>query len=121
MIDDPGHVHHAIDYIEFSVTDMAATRAFLAAAFGWSFRDYGPGYAGIVRPDGSEAGGLCLVEAVQSGGPLVVLYSRDLDASLAAVIVAGGQIVAQPFHFPGGRRFELREPSGNHLAVWSPR
>ena len=47
MSDDAPHTHHAIDYIEIYVTDLAAAQAFYAAAFGWSFNAYGPGYAGI--------------------------------------------------------------------------
>jgi len=48
-----------------------------------------------------------------------VLYSRDLDATVAAVRAAGGEIVRKPYTFPGGRRFHFRDPSGNELAVWS--
>jgi len=48
-----------------------------------------------------------------------VLCSRDLDATLAAVRSAGGEIVRKPFSFPGGRRFHFRDPSGNELAVWA--
>ena len=59
------------------------------------------------------------VRDVSAGGPLVVLYSRDLDATLAAVRPAGGEIVRRPFSFPGGRRFHFRDPSGNELAVWA--
>ncbi|HJN14415.1 MAG TPA: VOC family protein, partial [Armatimonadota bacterium] len=39
--------HHAIDYIEFSVVDLAEAKRFYGAAFGWEFNDYGPDYAGI--------------------------------------------------------------------------
>jgi hypothetical protein len=49
-----------------------------------------------------------------------VLYSTDLEASLAAVRAAGGSIVQEPFAFPGGRRLHFLDPSGNELAVWSP-
>ena len=31
----------AINYVEFNVSDMARTKAFYAAAFGWTFTDYG--------------------------------------------------------------------------------
>lgn len=113
--------HHAIDYIELCVTDLAAAKRFYAAAFGWSFTDYGPSYAGIVAPgkDG-EAGGLRLVDEVTRGGPLVVLYSDTLEASAAAVEAAGGRIAKPIFGFPGGRRFQFLDPSGNELAVWGP-
>ena len=57
---------------------------------------------------------------MRTGGPLVVLYSDDLDASLAAVEAAGGEVSTPPFGFPGGRRFHFRDPSGNELAVWTP-
>ncbi|MEM9492333.1 MAG: VOC family protein [Myxococcota bacterium] len=113
------HVHHAIDYVELSVLDLDAAKRFYSAAFGWTFVDYGPDYAGIVG-EGREMGGLARAEEVRRGGPLVVLYSRDLDASVAAVGAAGGAIVTAPFDFPGGRRFHFTDPSGNELAVWSP-
>ena len=110
--------HHVINYIEFPVTDMDAAKAFFATSFGWEFNDYGPDYAGIRKGDG-EAGGLRLEEVVGSGGPLIILYSEDLEASLAAVRAAGGGITKEIFAFPGGRRFEFTDPSGNGLAVWS--
>ena len=113
------HRHHAIDYIEFTVRDISAAKTFYMAAFGWAFTDYGPEYAGIQGPDG-EVGGLRQGEDVRKGGPLVILYSDDLAASLAAVRAAGGQVVQEPFSFPGGRRFHSLDPSGNELAVWSP-
>ena len=112
-------VHHAIDYIEFTVRDLAEAKAFFTAAFGWSFNDYGPDYAGIQAPDGDgEVGGLRPGEPA-AGGPLVILFSDDLDDSLEAVKSAGGRIVTEPFSFPGGRRFHFEDPSGNELAVWA--
>ena len=113
-------VHHGVDYVEIPVTDMEASKRFYAAAFGWRFNDYGPDYAGYV--DGArgdrEAGGLRRVDEVTPGGPLVVLYSTDLEASEAAVRDAGGTIVAPIFDFPGGRRFELEDPDGHRFGVW---
>jgi uncharacterized protein len=116
---DPGaHRHHAIDYIEIAVKDVSEAKRFYAAAFGWEFHDYGPGYAGI-RSQAGEAGGLRQDDQVTPGGPLVVLYSRTLDDTLRRVKDAGGRIVKEPFTFPGGRRFHFADPSGNELAVWS--
>ncbi|TQC44463.1 VOC family protein, partial [Rhodococcus sp. WS4] len=53
------------------------------------------------------------------GGPFVLLYSDDLDASADAVRAAGGSVVNGPYDFPGGRRFHFTDPSGNELGVWS--
>lgn len=33
-----------IDYVEFNVSDIAASKAFYGGAFGWTFTDYGPEY-----------------------------------------------------------------------------
>jgi len=35
------HTHHAIDYIEITVSDVAVAKTFYGAAFGWTFNDYG--------------------------------------------------------------------------------
>ena len=112
------HTHHAIDYVEIAVTDMDAAKAFYAAAFGWSLVDYGPDYAGI-QGDGKEMGGLRRDSEVRAGGPLVILYSEDLERSADAVEAAGGTILEPIYSFPGGRRFHFADPAGNELAVWS--
>jgi predicted enzyme related to lactoylglutathione lyase len=116
----PPHVHHAIDYVEIAVTDIEAAKAFYSAAFGWSLVDYGPDYAGI-QADGREQGGLRRDAEVRAGGQLVILYSDDLEASVAAVTTAGGSIVKPIYEFPGGRRFHFADPAGNELAVWPER
>ncbi len=111
--------HHRIDYIEFSVLDMAKAKAFYGSVFGWTFQDYGPEYAGIHGED-REVGGFAVVkEAVAKGGPLVILYSEDLEATLEAVKTAGATITVAPFSFPGGRRFHFEDFSGNVLGVWT--
>ena len=119
-VKDHGHTHHGIDSIEIAVTDMTEAKRFYETAFGWKFNDYGPGYAGI-RKEGGEAGGLRLDPHVSPGGPLVILYSSDLDTTLESVRGSGGRIAKEPFEFPGGRRFHFEDPSGNQLAVWSPK
>jgi len=117
---DAQHVHHALDYVEFAVADTAASRAFYAAALGWQFNDYGPEYSGLCNATGDgEAGGLRQDAAAPAGGPLPGLYSADLEATLAAVKAAGGTITVEPFSFPGGRRFQFRDPDGNELIVYT--
>ncbi|HUH05662.1 MAG TPA: VOC family protein [Kofleriaceae bacterium] len=113
------HQHHAIDYIEITVRDLGAAKRFYTAAFGWAFNDYGPAYAGIQGAD-REMGGLAKGDSATGGGPLVILFSSDLEATVASVRAAGGTIVKEPYGFPGGRRFHFADPSGNELAVWTP-
>ncbi|MDO9246295.1 MAG: VOC family protein, partial [Phenylobacterium sp.] len=43
----------------------------------------------------------------------------DLEAMLAKVTAAGGEVVRPIYSYPGGRRFHFRDPSGNELAVFT--
>ena len=104
-----------IVYLELPAAEHAATKAFYTAAFGWPMTGYGPTYSGTeglavnvgLQGDTSEA----------SAAPLVVIDVDDLEAALRAVTAAGAEIVRPIFAFPGGRRFQFRDPSGNELAV----
>lgn len=122
MSETAQHRHHALDYVELSVTDLAEAKRFYTEAFGWRFNDYGPEYAGIQGPGGAESpevGGLNPAGEVRGGGPFVLLYSEDLDRSVREVTRAGGSILKGPYAFPGGRRFHFADPSGNELGVWA--
>lgn len=106
-----------LDYLELPATGGAldSTKAFYSAAFGWTFTDYGPTYSAF---DEGLEGGFQADKAEARERPLPVLYSEDLEASLAAVEAAGGTILRGIFSFPGGRRFHFADPAGNELAVW---
>ena len=106
-----------VDYIEFGTTDIEAIKKFYIAVFGWEFIDYGPTYTSFM--DGRMTGGFDASTEVSTGGPLIVLYALELEATRASVVEHGGQIVRELFEFPGGRRFHFQDPSGNELAVWS--
>jgi predicted enzyme related to lactoylglutathione lyase len=106
-----------IDYIEFPATDISATQRFYHEVFGWNFEDYGPEYTSFF--DGRLAGGFWKAPKVVEGGVLVVLYTVNLEGMLEKVKAAGGRIVKEIFSFPGGRRFQFKDPNGNELAVWS--
>ncbi|MDB5988047.1 MAG: Glyoxalase-like domain protein [Nevskia sp.] len=108
-----------IDYLEFPASDIAATKRFYTQVFGWKFTDYGPEYTSF--HDGRLSGGFwhSAQVAAPGSGVLVVIYARDLHALSDAVAAAGGAVTREPFEFPGGRRFEFTDPSGNRLAVWS--
>jgi predicted enzyme related to lactoylglutathione lyase len=106
-----------IDYIEFSTVDMVETKRFCGEVFGWKFVDYGPDYASF--HDGRLDGGFSKESFVKSGGPLIVIYSLELELIKESVESSCGTIVKDIFEFPGGRRFHFADPSGNELAIWS--
>ncbi|RCW84183.1 VOC family protein [Paracoccus lutimaris] len=103
-----------IDYIEFASPDLPATKRFFGDAFGWGFNDYGPEYQELA--DAGVSGGIA---AGPLAPPLVILRTDDLEAAQTRVTAAGGQITKAIFSFPGGRRFQFREPGGTEMAVWS--
>jgi hypothetical protein len=104
-----------IDYVEFPAKDLPEVKRFYREAFGWSFVDYGPGYAAI--GDAGLEGGFD--GSGKPSAPLVILYAHELEAMVKKVEAAGGRITVPIFSFPGGRRFHFEDPSGNTLAVWS--
>ena len=108
-----------VDYIEFGSTDLDRTKDFYGGVFGWEFTDYGPTYTSFA--DGRLGGGFSTDSPVKHGGPLVVTFSTDLEATEAVVREHGGEIVREIFSFPGGRRFHFTDPDGYELAVWSDR
>jgi predicted enzyme related to lactoylglutathione lyase len=113
----PQKPENQIDYIELPVSDMARTKQFYGAAFGWKFEDYGPDYTSFF--DGRLAGGFNAETPGPARGLLLVIYSSDLTAAQEKIKSAGGTIVKEIFSFPGGRRFHFADPNGNELAVWS--
>lgn len=104
-----------LNYVELPAAEIARSKAFFEAAFGWSLCAFGPTYAATttgdvdlgLQGDGAQAG----------AAPLPVIEVDDLERALEAVKAAGGEIMCPIFSFPGGRRFHLREPSGNEIAV----
>ena len=107
-----------IDYVELpSATAHELTRGFYSRAFGWDFTDYGPDYSATTN--GTVDVGLNGQPDEALASPLPVVRVEDLEASLDAVVKAGGTIAKPIFSFPGGRRFHFIDPSGSELAVWS--
>ncbi|MEM8645275.1 MAG: VOC family protein [Pseudomonadota bacterium] len=107
----------SINYIEFTVADIARAKRFYGEVFGWTFTDYGPDYCEF--SDGEMTGGFDQTEPVRSGGPLVVLYGDDLEQLQQAIVAAGGEILKPVFSFPGGKRVHFADLDGYELAVWT--
>ncbi len=102
-------------YVEIPSKNYDASKAFYQKVFGWGLADFGPTYSSTltlgVNVGLQGDGGEC------TQAPLTVLEVTDLEAALREVIDAGGTVTRPIFSFPGGRRFQFRDPSGNELAV----
>jgi uncharacterized protein len=109
-----------IDYVEFpapSAQAFASVKEFYKKVFGWSFQEWGEGYADT--KDSGIASGFSADAEHRPAGPLVVLFVTDLEGARERVIKAGGKISKEIVSFPGGRRFQYIDPAGNQLGVWS--
>lgn len=112
-----GPASAVLAYVELPVRDSEESAAFFEKAFGWQLTRFGPSYAGTLgqgtdlglQGDASEA----------PAAPLAGVRVDDLEAALAAVEAAGGTLTKAIFAFPGGRRFQFREPGGNEIAVFT--
>jgi uncharacterized protein len=108
-----------IDYIEFPAKnpeELKAVTTFYSAAFGWPYKEWGDDYSDT---QGSGVSSGVNASEGRPSMPLVVLYAKDLEATMQSVIKAGGKITQDISAFPGGRRFHFYDPAGNELAVWS--
>ncbi len=112
--------HEKINYVEFPSKDLAVTKKFFSEVFGWVFEDFGPEYTAIHNA-GLDGGFFKSDQAAstENGSVLIVIYSKDLEATQAKIEASGGNIIKPIFSFPGGRRFHFSEPNGNEYAVWS--
>ena len=102
------------NYIEMKAHDLPASKAFYSEALGLQFTDYGDGYSCDERGPTFVA----IAAGDEPAAPMPTFESDDVEASLAAVRESGASIVAEIFDYPGGRRFECLDPSGNRIAIY---
>ena len=106
-----------INYLELQSRDLDETKAFYSALFSWTFTSYGPSY--ISFDNAGIDGGFFLVETPKSGENRTVLHSDELEDMQERVRKHGVTLSREIYEFPGGRRFEFDDPSGNKLAIWA--
>lgn len=105
-----------INYLELPSQDVAASKAFYAAAFGWGFTDFGPDYAATSGEPTDLGFNGHKEEATLRLLPVVEV--DDLETARDAVVKAGGMISRDIFAFPGGRRFHFVDPDGHEIGVY---
>jgi len=106
-----------LNYVELPGSNLAKSKQFYEAAFGWKLTSFGPTYAATTTDDVDI--GLQGDHPEAPKAPLPIVHVSDLETALKSVTAAGGKITKPIFSFPGGRRFHFNDPSGNELAVWA--
>lgn len=102
------------NYFELKAENLEKTKAFYQSAFGFKFLDYGNEYAAVT----SGSIGVGFATGKNPSVPLPAFQTFDIEASFKSVQEADGKIEKEIFQFPGGKRFEFSDPSGNRIAVF---
>ncbi|MGH3911907.1 MAG: VOC family protein [Pseudonocardiaceae bacterium] len=109
-------------WIDLSVPDLDAAKAFYGAVLGWSFFDSGAefGHYQICQVDGRAAAaiGPCQSED-QPRVWTIYLASEDADGTAKMISENGGTVLVEPFDIPGnGRMCIALDPQGAAFGVW---
>jgi len=116
-----GNEPGAVIWNELLTPDPLTARAFYAGVFGLGIGepfDDAQDYTTIDVP-GHEVGG---IGALAGGGPAhwsTYFGVADTDATVAAVLAAGGRVVKEPYDSPYGRIAHCADPAGASFALLS--
>src|ERR1700759_3187868 len=107
-----------ICYLEIPATDVDRSSRFYHDAFGWELRTRGDG--AIAFDDAvNEVSGAWVTGRPPSAEPGIMVHVMvaDLEAALAAVRAAGGEVLNEDAA-PGGGVGDVRDPAGNGIGVY---
>ncbi|MHB1568471.1 MAG: VOC family protein [Solirubrobacteraceae bacterium] len=107
-----------ICYLEIPARDIERSSRFYSHAFGWELRTRGDGAVSF-DDTVKEVSGSWVTGRPPSAEPgiMVHIMVADLDAALAAVRSAGGEVLNEDAA-PGERVGHVRDPAGNVIGVY---
>ena len=109
-------------WADLSVPDVETATRFYSDVLGWSFTTSDEQYGGYVigSAGGAAAAGVGPQQSAdQTAAWTLYIASDDADATAAAVLQAGGQILLPPGDVgPLGRMFVAADPTGAVFGVW---
>lgn len=110
-----------LSHFAINADDLEATRSFYEAVFGWRFSAWGPPGFYRIRTGTEDEPGVQgamqerrdLLDRPTSGLECTFAVD-DVDATIAAVVEAGGRIVMERFTIAGvGHLIAFEDPAGN--------
>jgi len=107
--------HGQLGYLQIPTTDVAASRAFYSAVFGWQVDDGALGFTapGVIGQFFDEHA------PTPDAGVLLWINVDDLDAALAAAVEAGGARRSEPAaDGPHRTLATVTDPAGNTLGLF---
>lgn len=108
-----------LTHFAINTDDVAATQAFYAAVFGWTFHEYGPpGFVQIIDETTGAPMGAIQERRQLADAPTVGFECSfgvdDVDDIRSRVIDAGGAILMERSTIPGvGHLIAFQDPGGN--------
>lgn len=109
-----------VSHIEWFVTDLARSEAFLSGLFGWQFAAFSTHYRLYTPADGGTCVGLMQVATVQAGEyALAHIEVDDLELYLARAAALGAVLKTAPTLIPGyGRYAQVLDPDGHAVGLF---
>lgn len=109
-------------WVDAGVPDTDAAAAFYGGLFGWVFDDADEAMGGYRQ---ARLRGHAVAGFGPQMGPMpywaTYIAVADADATVAAAIAAGGQVIVEPMDIPGqGRMAVLTDPAGTPFSLWQP-
>ncbi|WP_428032360.1 VOC family protein [Ancylobacter sp.] len=122
---DASRPHGIFVWNELNSRNVAAARAFYAAALGWSFEpmpvEGGPDYW-IIKNGEARVGGIFPLDGPEfANAPehwLPYIAVDDVDARCARAVAAGGSLLREPFDVPDVGRIAIVRDSQGAVAGW---
>ncbi len=110
-------------WVDFSSNDVAASRDFYSALFGWEAQEAGEEYGGYVTffKDGHQVAGLggAMDGADAPDAWTTYLLVAESDASEPEVVAAGGQVLAPTMTVGAqGKLAVIADPGGAAIGLW---
>ncbi|MGZ8259672.1 MAG: VOC family protein [Caldimonas sp.] len=124
----------AVVHFEMPYDDAGRVATFYRSAFGWNTEALGPemGHYVLATTTATDAKGPTTPGAINGGffqrsadmpaqHPSVVISVADIQASMAKVKSAGGNVLGEPMEIPGvGKYVAFTDPEGNRASMLQP-
>jgi len=116
-----------IGWIDMTVDDADSVRDFYKSVVGWGSDDVSMGdyadYSMTLPQSGEAVTGICHARGTNAGLPggwLIYITVADVDASAAACLANGGEVLVEPRGLAGGRFCVIKDPAGAAAALYQP-
>lgn len=114
-----------IGWIDMTVDDAGSVRDFYKSVVGWGSEDVSMGdyadYSMTLPQSGEAVTGICHARGGNAGLPggwLIYITVADVDASAAACLANGGEVLVEPRGLAGGRFCVIKDPAGAAAALY---